>query len=133
MDELNATLRRFWEIDNSGMESSPAMAKQESFILKKAEESIMFSDGQYQIAIPRKEDKLQLPDNYKVALNRLQNLERHLLKRPQMAVAYNEVITKYLEKEYIRKVEPSEKQPMQKWYLPHLAILKLWLHYLHFI
>ena len=41
-----------------------------------------------------------------------------------MAVACNEVITKYLEKEYIRKVELSEKQPMQKWYLPHFAILK---------
>ena len=91
MDELNATLRRFWEIDNSGMESSPAMTKQESFILKNTEESIMLSDGQYQIAIPWKEDKLQLPDNYKVALNRLQNLERCFLKRPQMVVAYNEV------------------------------------------
>ena len=41
-----------------------------------------------------------------------------------MAVAYYDVITKYLEKDYIRKVEPSEKQPMQKWYLPHFAILK---------
>ena len=34
-----------------------------------------------------------------------------------MAVAYSEVITKYVEKDYIRKVEPSEKQPMQKWYV----------------
>ena len=95
------------------MESSQDMTKQESFVFKKAEESITFSDGQYQIAIPWKEDKLTLPDNYKVALNRLENMERHLLKRPQMAVAYSEVITKYLEKDYIRKVEPSEMQPMQ--------------------
>ena len=69
-------------------------------------------------------DKLQLPDNYKVALNRLQTLERRLLKSPQMAVAYSEVITKYLEKDYIRKVEPSEKEPIEKWYLPHFAVLK---------
>ena len=41
-----------------------------------------------------------------------------------MAVAYSEVIRKYLEKDYIRKVETSEKQPMQKWYLPHFPILK---------
>ena len=45
MDKLNATLCQFWEIDNSGMESSPAMTKQESFILKKAEESVTFNDG----------------------------------------------------------------------------------------
>ena len=43
---------------------------------KKAEKSITFSDNQYQIAIPWKENKLQLPDNYRVALNRLRNLER---------------------------------------------------------
>ena len=59
------------------------------------------------IAIPWKEDKLQLPDNYKVVLNRLQHLERRLLKSPEMIVAYSEVFTKYLEKDYIRKVEPS--------------------------
>ena len=79
---------------------------QESLILEKAEKSITFSEGQYQIAIPWKEDKSQLLDNYKMALNRLQNLERHLLKSPEMTVAYSEVITKYLEKGYIRKVEP---------------------------
>ena len=96
------------------MESSPAMTKQESFILKKAKDSITFSDGQYQIAIPWKEHKLQIPDNYKVTLNRLE-IWRRLLKSPQMHMAvYSEVITKYLEKNYIRKVEPSEKQPMQK-------------------
>ena len=58
------------------MESAPAMNKQECIILEKAEKSITFSEGQYQIAIPWKEDKSQLPDNYKIALNRLQNLER---------------------------------------------------------
>ena len=35
------------------------------FNFRKAEKSITFSEGQYQIAIPWKEDKLQLPDNYK--------------------------------------------------------------------
>ena len=71
MEDLNVMLRQFWEIDNSGMESVPAMSKQESLILEKAEKSITFSEGQYQIAIPWKEDKLQLPDNYIMALNRL--------------------------------------------------------------
>ena len=51
------------------MESSPAMTKQESFLLKKAKESIKkakgsitFSDGQYQIAIPWKEDTEKAAD-----------------------------------------------------------------------
>ena len=124
MEDLNVMLRRFWEIDNSRMESLPAMNKHVNLILEKAEKFITFSEGQYQIAILWKEDKLQLPNNYKMALNRLQNLERRLLKSLEMTVAYSEVITKYLEKGYIRKVEPSEKEPMKKWYLPHFAILK---------
>ena len=135
MDELTATLCWFWEIDNSRIERSPAITKQGSFIFIKAEKSITFSDGQYQIAIPWKGDKLQLPDNYKMALNRLQNLERCLLKSPQMAVAYSKAITKYLEKDYIIMVEPSEKQPMQNWYLPHLTdqLLKQVMHQLNAI
>ena len=66
------------------------------------------------MAIPWKKDELELPDNYKVALNRLQHLERCLLKSPQVEVAYSEVITKYLKRiSYIKKFEPSEKQPIQ--------------------
>ena len=40
MDKFNGTLHRFCEMDNSRMESSPAMTKQERLILKKAEKSI---------------------------------------------------------------------------------------------
>ena len=47
MEDLNVILRRFWEIDNSGMESLSAMNKQESLILGKAEKSTTFSEGQY--------------------------------------------------------------------------------------
>ena len=111
-EDLNVMLRRFWEIDNSGMESVPTMNKQQTLILEKAEKSITFSEGQYQIAIPWKEDKLQL-HNYKVALNRLQKLEKCLLKSPEIAVGYSKVITKYLEKDYIRNVEPSERNQLK--------------------
>ena len=50
--------------------------KEEKLVLEKAGKSIKFSEGQYQIAIPWKEEKLQLPNNFKMALQRLQSLER---------------------------------------------------------
>ena len=53
------------------------------------------------------------------------NTEKRLLKNPDVMKAYDEVIDQYLDKEYIRKVPVSEKQPDSKWYLPHFAILKL--------
>ena len=39
-------------IDNSGVESLPAMTLEEKSAMKQAERSIKFSDGHYQIAIP---------------------------------------------------------------------------------
>ena len=72
-------------------------------MFRKTEKSITFSKGQYQIAILWKENKFRLPDNYKMALNRLQNLGKRLLKSLVMTVAYSEVITKYLEKGLYKK------------------------------
>ena len=124
IEDVNVVLRRFWEIDNSGIESLPVVTKEEKLVLEKAGKSIKFSEGQYQIAIPWKEEKLQLPNNFRMALQRLQSLERRLLKCPQTAAAYSGVIANYLEKGYIRKVETSEEEPIEKWYLPHFAVVK---------
>ena len=63
-------------------------------------------------------------NNHKMAMKRLQNTEKRLLKNPDVMKAYDEVIDQYLNKGYIRKVSVSEKQPDSKWYLPHFAILK---------
>ena len=39
MENLNVKFHQFWEINNSRMESLPAINKQESLILEKAEKS----------------------------------------------------------------------------------------------
>ena len=58
------------------------MNKEERSIVNKVE----FSDGHYQITIPWKENHLHLSNNYKMALQRLQGLEKRLLKSPSTAV-----------------------------------------------
>ena len=63
-------------------------------------------------------------NNHKMAMKRLQNTEKRLLKNPDVMKAYDEVIDQYLDKGYIRKVPVSVKQPDSKWYLPHFAIFK---------
>ena len=59
-----------------------------------------------------------------MALQRLQTLEKRLLKSPSTAVAYSQVIERYLEKGYVRKVDQSEEEPVNKWYLPHFPVIK---------
>ena len=123
VEEVNTVLRQFWEIDSSGITDLPFVSKEEQLLLEKSEKSIKFTEGHYQIALPWKQEMLQLPNNYRMALNRLENLERRLKKSPQTAVAYGEVIANHLKKGYIRKIDPSEGI-ITKWFLPHFPVVK---------
>ena len=49
--------------------------------------------------------------------------EKHLLRKPDVAEAYLKPISQYIEKGYILKVSPDEKQPRRK-FLPHFVIVK---------
>ena len=61
-------------------------------------------------------------NNHNMAIKRLQNTEKRLLKKPDLLKACDEVFGNYLDKGYIRRVPVTEKQPDSKWYLPHFAI-----------
>ena len=71
MEDVSGVLRQFWEIDSGGVENLAILSVEEKMIVEKVERSIELSDGHYQVAIPWKEDKLSLPDNYKMAFQRL--------------------------------------------------------------
>ena len=66
-----------------------------------------------------------LLDNYDMALRRFYNTEKCLLKNPEIAGAYSENITQYLEKGCIRKIDLTEEKPARKWYLPHFPVVRL--------
>ena len=59
-----------------------------------------------------------------MALRRLINTEKRLLKSPEVADAYTNNIHQYLEKDYIRKIHPNESKPSLKWYLPHFPVVR---------
>jgi len=58
LNEVNGTLCRLWEIDNSGAKNIPALTAEDKAILDKAQQCIKFVDGRCRIAIPWKEDKI---------------------------------------------------------------------------
>ena len=91
-EDVNVVLRQFWEIERGGVESLPILTTEEKMVVEKVKKSIKFIDGHYQVAIPWKENKLSLPDNYKMAFQRLQNLEKRLTRDPDVATAYSETI-----------------------------------------
>ena len=80
--------------------------------------------GDHRVLLPGKDDEPALPNNYEMALRRLLNTEKRLLKNPEIGEAYTNNINQYLEKGYIRRLDPTEKSPLKKWYLRHFPVVR---------
>lgn len=112
IEELNANLRKFWEAEDVSLSETPIVRIDEQIALKKVEESLRYDSKRYQIGIPWKEDNPTLPDNYEMALRRLQNTEKWLQKSADIQVQYKNCIDQYLEKGYVSKItENPQKSP----------------------
>ena len=87
-------------------------------------ETLTFEDGHYSVGLRWKTKDHDLPDNFAMAMHRLQNTEKRLQKSPELAKAYSDVLESYQDKGYIHKVLPEEEKPDQVWYLPNFPILR---------
>ena len=67
-ESVNEVLRRFWEIDSSGIQSLPVMTAEDKMVIDKVQDSIQFVDGHYQVAISWREVGFSIPNNYKMAV-----------------------------------------------------------------
>ena len=124
-DEISVLLRSFWEVPASGtLKEAQILNYDDKFAPEKVEKSIKYVDGRYQVAIPLKDDKPELPDNYNMAVRRLFNTEKRLRNNPEVEEAYSKCISQYLEKGHIRKIDPAESGPSRKWYLPHFPVVR---------
>ena len=122
--ELSSVLQKFWEVDSSGSVTEKELVKKEEVLSIKAfESSVQFKGERYEVEMPWKPNAPELPNNYEMAVCRLISTEKRLLKDPQLAESYSEVISKYTQKGYISKVTPS-KTDEKAWYLPHFAIVR---------
>ena len=91
-------MKKFWDIDLAGIFTQKTMVDaDEQAALKKAENSFRFIDDRYEIGIPWKEEFHQMVNNHEIAKKRLQNTEKHLLKKPDVMKAYDKVIENYLD------------------------------------
>ncbi len=91
--------------------------------MKQDEKSLRYEDGHYCVGIPWKPDQPVLPDNRRMAIKRLENTEKRLIKSPAVAKAYREVIKLYTDKGYIRQL-PLHANTSGGWFLPHFPVLR---------
>ena len=120
--ELNNLVRRFWDVDDS--KEIQIVKPEEKIARDMVAETVTFEDGHYSVGLPWKTKDHDLPNNFTMAMDRLQNTEKRFQKSPELAIAYSDVLETYQDKGYIRKVLPEEEKADQLWYLSHFPILR---------
>ena len=65
-------------------------------------ESLKWTGDRYEVSIPWKLNLAILPSNYEMALKRLKNIEKRLLKEHDLGLSYCNLITSYIERLYFK-------------------------------
>ena len=123
-DQLSSLVHQYWDIEEPTSSKTYIVNPDEKLARDTVANSLTFVDGHYSVGMPWKSGKCLLPDNYSMALQRLQNTEKKLQKSPELGQAYMKVLQTCQEAGYIHKVPKEEKKPDQVWYLPHFPVLR---------
>lgn len=118
-------LRKFWELEAIGIrdETDREFTPDEKAAVAQVTETLEFKDRRYTIGIPWKRGEPQLVNNFEMALGRLKNQEKSLLKKgPEVAKSYDQIIKDYEKKGYVTKVPKSEES--NQWFLPHFPVIR---------
>ena len=85
-DFLVEPVKQFWELESIGV------LPNEGTVHDKFLDSIHQVKGRYEVNLPWKEHHRLLPDNYEVAVSRLNSVLKRLKKTPELLQEYNHII-----------------------------------------
>ena len=123
-EKINSALKRFWEIEDvQSSHDVPIVRIEEQLALKTVEKSLTYENQMYRVGLPWKTAHPALPNNYAMALRRLENTEKRLKRSTDIASSYSQCIEQYIEKGYVKKIQEPEQSTAQ-WYLPHFPVLR---------
>lgn len=95
-------------------------------ILQSFEQTTIFENGRYQVELPWRSDKDQLPDNFNVAKKRFESLMRK--SDATLYARYNNVIQDYLQQgiceEVLEYKTVAQNQETVKYHMPHHAVVR---------
>ena len=120
--QLDDLVRKFWSIEE--YQDVAVLKCDEKKALDIVSDTCEHVGDRYQVGIPWKSCRETLPNNRRVAEQRLKATEKRLMKKPDLAQAYGDIFKQYLEKKYIRRVAPHEDVPPEMWYLPHFPVVR---------
>ena len=102
---IDQSLQRFWEIEDYEHNKVIASKPQDNEALLTVKESLKWTGDRYEMSVPWKLNPAILPSSYEMALKRLKNIEKRLLKEHDLGLSYCNLITSYIDKGYISKAK----------------------------
>ena len=102
------------------------MTDEEKLAVDKVRQSLENDGERYQVAVPWRDEHPTLKSSYEMTVKRLKNTERRLSRQKTVCEEYEKIISAYLQKGYIRKVDTLKLTSLEGkvWYLPHFPVIR---------
>ncbi|XP_043242111.1 uncharacterized protein LOC122391871 [Amphibalanus amphitrite] len=127
-EDLSTMLQNWWATESFGTKHTdePVLTPDDEKALRILEKTTRHLGERYEVGLLWQDEEVSLPNNYTMACSRLRSLERSLMKSPEKAAAYSEVLESYIAQGYAKKLTPQEAERQEKkklWILPHHAVM----------
>lgn len=123
-DPLTKAVERFWSMEEV-TDSSPLSTEEQEVELHYANTFRRDENGRFIVQLPFRDTVMELEDNRTLALRRFHQLERRLLRNPELKRQYSDFLDEYEALEHCKEVCETDDDPsLKKFYLPHHAVLK---------
>ncbi|EPB68238.1 Pao retrotransposon peptidase, partial [Ancylostoma ceylanicum] len=119
---------KLWTLESAGLQEYTGTLKDEreltdKAVLKKFNETVVKQKDGYYVRLPWKEEHVELPDNWSIALRRLKatfQVHRH---NQTFLQQYDEIFQEQIKKGILEEVREPQKRSKVTHYLPHHAVL----------
>ncbi|GFS49999.1 integrase catalytic domain-containing protein [Trichonephila clavipes] len=123
-NELNNSIKRFWEIENCPDFEIPTMSREEKLCEEHFTSTYNRDEtGRFIVKMPLSRDPSCLGDSKQMALRRLNSLWRRLVQDPKILELYRNFIHEYLEMGHMEEVVEDEDSAIV-YYLPHHGVYR---------
>lgn len=121
-DTIEELMRQHFEIDALGISLTKKIRPEDERAKEIFERTAKRVNNRFQVRLPWREDNVQLPPSYEMALRRLKTLERKMDKSPEFARQYRQQVDNLFVKGYATEYNGEEDTSTVQWFLPHFAV-----------
>lgn len=114
-------IEEFWKLETIGI-TDPQRDEGDDYATQRFSDTIRYEDNRYYLTWPWKEEELDLPENYQLALGRLKTLIHRMRQNPDLLAKYDSIIQEQLKLGIIEKV-PVNNDTKGRHYIPHHAVV----------